>query len=271
MTDYLFNHKKLLRDKVLRKIKSHNKIILFLDYDGTLTPIKKIPSLAVLSNKKIYTLKNLMKNKFILPVIITGREYNDIKKILLLPGLIIASNHGFRITDGNSDWIHPRAKVLMPIMNKIYRKLLMKLKSIPGVLVENKKITITVHYRNTEEKFIHLIKNIVDETAKQYFSKLKITEGKKVYEIRPDILWDKGNAVSRIIKLNRKSNKNELNIYIGDDKTDEDAFRILDNNAIKVRVGYNRNTMADYYVKNTNEVQIFLKTILSIKQQEDKI
>ena len=270
MPQYLFNNKNGGCDKILNKIISCERIILFLDYDGTLVPIKKHPALAIISIKQIKILKNLIKSKNVFPILVSGREYSDIKRLVPIKNLIIASNHGFRITNGRENWIHPKVKALLPEIKKILRTLKSKLKSFPGAMVEDKKITITVHYRNAKISSVPAIKEIVEEIIKPASSKLKLTEGKKVFEIKPNIRWNKGEAVTRILKIERLRKKEAIIVFIGDDKTDEDAFERLDGRGITIRVGYSGDSSAKYFLKNTNEVRKFLETIESVNNIKDK-
>jgi len=267
---YLYNNKNGGWDKILNKIITCKRIVLFLDYDGTLVPIKKHPALAIISIKQINILKSLTKRFNVIPILVSGREYSNIKKLVPIKNLIIASNHGFRITNGRENWIHPKVKALVPEIKKILRTLKSKLKSFPGAMVEDKKITITVHYRNAKISSVPAIKEIVEEIIKPGSPKLKLTEGKKIFEIRPNIHWNKGEAVTRILKIERLRKKKGIIVYIGDDKTDEDAFKKLDGRGITIRVGYSGNSSAKYFVKSTNEVQKFLETIESVNNIKDK-
>ena len=263
---YLFGKNNIALNEVLQRINASYRIILFLDYDGTLVPMRKNPSRAIFSKSMTGLLQKLIDNNNLVIIIVTGRQYDDIKKLLPFKNIIIASDHGFRITNKKKDWIHPKVKPLQPLIKNIYQSLKIKLKSFRGVMVENKKIMITVHYRNAKDNLVPLMKKTIVETINMYQSKLKLTAGKKVFEVRPNINWNKGEAVLKIAKFPGFINKHILKIYIGDDTTDEDAFRKLKRRGITIKVGKNINTSANYFLNNISEVREFLEKIESVKK-----
>jgi len=135
---------------------------------------------------------------------------------------------------------------------------------LKSALVEDKKLTLTVHYRNVKNNLIRGLKKKVFDIVNDYKGKIRITTGKKIIEVKPDVNWNKGKAVLKILrKVNARDNKKNI-IYIGDDNTDEDVFRVLDKKAITIHVGNKRKSFAQYYVKNVRGVQKFLEWIDSI-------
>ncbi len=259
---YLFESRDNTGGRLIEKITSQRKIILFLDYDGTLVPIKKKPSLAVLSTSIRKLLKKLATHSNISVIIVTGRSFSDIKKLMGIKKITYVSNHGFQISGDKIKWIHPDAKRNIAILKKIFLLLNNALSSFPETLVEDKKLTLSVHFRNERNNHIQFVKKIVAATIQPFQENINKTAGKKVIEIRPNINWNKGKAVLKVLALlQHRKNKNSI-ICIGDDKTDEDAFRALRNKAITVHVGSKRNTKAYYYLQNTKQVKTFLETIL---------
>jgi trehalose 6-phosphate phosphatase len=255
---YLFD-KGIKISSILKTAK--NGIILFLDYDGTLVPIKRIPSLAVLPQDMFDLLDRLCRKSKIRLVIVTGREHSDIKNLLPVRNIMIVSNHGFRISDKSIKWIHPELKIILPSLKKIYGLLNIILKDISGILIENKKLTLSVHFRNVANSLVPGIRKIINEIVQKFPDKLILTKGKKVIEVRPNIDWNKGKAVLKVLDLIQNNINKKSIIYIGDDKTDEDAFGILKKCAVTIRVGSSKYSLANYYVKDTAEVQIFLNKI----------
>ena len=259
---YLFESTDYTEERLIEKIISQKKIILFLDYDGTLVPIKSKPSFAVLSASMHELLNKLAINSNISVIIVTGRSFSDIKKLMGIKKITYISNHGFQISGDKIKWIHPDAKCNISILKKIFLSLNNALKSFPETFVEDKILTLSVHFRNEKNNFIPFVKKIVAKSIQPFQENIIKTTGKKVIEIRPNINWNKGKAILKILALlQHRRNKNSI-IYIGDDKTDEDAFRALRNKAITVHVGSNRNTKAHYYLHNTNQVKTFLEMIL---------
>ena len=266
MPKYLFTIDKKFINELGNKIKLCNRIILFLDYDGTLVPIKKTPQLAVLPQSTLMILKHLTKNKRLKLVIVSGRSHSDLKRLIRISKITIISNHGFEISGNNIKWINPGIKKILPSLKMITKTLKKEFKNIEGTIIENKKLTITVHFRNVKPRSIFRIKKIVDAIVQEHSGELISTLGKKIIEVRPNIDWNKGHAVVKILTHFQKKKTNDVAIYIGDDKTDEDAFFYLNQNAITIRVGKSKNTLAKYHVKNTREVNMLLNEIIFQKK-----
>ena len=245
------------------KINRAKKIIFFLDYDGTLVPIQKKPSLARLDKNTRELLKRLSKKSWAKVFIISGRSLKDIKNLVGLKALYYIGNHGIELEGPGIRYINPKARRLRRAIQKSYIALKKNLR-VKGALIENKTYTLSLHYRLVSPARIPGLVKIFNETVKNIkkSKKVKITEGKKVFEIRPDAKWDKGAMTCWILK--KKSLKKYLPICIGDDKTDEDAFRILRNRGITILVSRKKKkTAAQYRLKSPKEVVRFLTVIAS--------
>jgi trehalose-phosphatase len=264
---YIYGNNNESWNDISDRLKLSKRIILFLDYDGTLVPIMEKPSLAILPPSMKKLLLNLNKAKDINVFIVTGRAYSSIKKVFNVKNISIASNHGFQITGKNKNWFHPEIKRFLPSLKKTKLLLLKKLSSIPLAYVEDKKITITVHYRNVEKRLIPLVKNTVEHVVVNYKEDLYTTLGKMIIEVRPKIKWNKGDAVLKIMKSLRVRNTTKTVIYIGDDKTDEDAFKALQQYATTIVVGRNHISKASFYLRDTDEVRKLLESIYSLKNE----
>ena len=260
---FLYGKNGEILTEIRKKILSRKKIILFSDYDGTLTPIVKVPSQAVLSVTMRKLLINLNHNAHGSFGIVTGREHEDINKLLGIKNVLIISNHGFRITDGKKTWIHPGVKRFETISKEIFIALEKALKNYKGVLVQNKKLSLTVNYRNMSGQTLPGIRKAVRHALKVYDGEIKITSGKKVIEARPNVDWDKGKAVLKILNTKGARYRQKSIIYMGDDLTDEDVFKALDRSSITIHVGKKKNSSARFFVKNTHDIQKFLEWIVS--------
>lgn len=228
------------------------KLVLFLDYDGTLTPIVKRPELARLRLATKKLLERLAKKVTV--CIISGRSLNDIKGLVKIQNIIYCGNHGLEIDYYGKVFIHPDAKKFKRRLDKILEILKEKLKNIPGILIEDKDVVLSVHYRNVRKEYIGKIKKVLDMPFGA-----KITYGKKVFEVRPPVEWDKGFCVKKIMSM---SGGRLLPIYIGDDTADEDAFRVIRQDGISIFVGRPKKSGAEYYLRNTKEVTRFLEQLL---------
>lgn len=263
---YLFGQRGTTWSRILSALYTRGAIALFLDYDGTLVPIRKKPSLAVLPKHIEQLLRRLSNHRRVSVTLVTGRSLASIKKVVSVNGLTIVANHGFQISYNKKSWIHPRAIAARPVLQEVYSNLENGLRSIPNVVVEDKQQTLTIHYRNVHSRRSTTLRRITKEVVAPHQGVVKVTAGKKVLEVRPDIEWGKGHGVRQVLK-SFKGKPKPLVIYIGDDKTDEDAFGLLQENAITIRVGRGRNTLARYYVRTPREVQKALEEIETVSNR----
>ncbi len=251
-----------IKEDLKRKIKNAKKIIFFLDYDGTLTPIRKIPSLARIGKKSKNLLEELSKRPTFKVFIISGRSLKDVKNLIGVKSVYYIGNHGIELAGPGLKYVNKNAKKLRAVIRKSYNELTRCVK-LKGVIVENKTYTLSVHYRllrlSRVAAFIKKFSRITEDLKKN--KKISITEGKKVFEVRPAVKWDKGEIVKWILKKNKKC----LPICIGDDITDEDAFRALGKRGINILVSVrSRKTNARYRLRSPGEVAGFLEWILTL-------
>ncbi|MGZ5398336.1 MAG: trehalose-phosphatase, partial [Mycobacterium sp.] len=127
---------------------------------------------------------------------------------------------------------------------------------------------VAAHFRRVSEGERHRIKEVVDEILAAHPDRLKVTPGKMVYEIQPKIDWDKGKAVLYLLEALDLDRDDVIPLYLGDDVTDEDAFRALQGIGIGIFVGRasdpevgGRTTAADYVLHTVEEVGRFLETL----------
>jgi len=256
--------KYLFDENINSLIKSKKRIFLFLDYDGTLTPIVKDPRAAHLDNDAKNLLKELSRNKNFVIAVISGRKLGDIKKRVGLNNLLYSGNHGIElyykgknILAKNLDYGSYK-KILMPAKEKLKRAL----RQIQGVVFEDKEIIFAVHYRKIAPEQAAKVKAIFKKATAPFLKsgKLKVSTGKRVMELRPNIACDKADSVDFFQKKLKKS-KGEQTIFIGDDLTDEDVFKRLKKPDIGIRVGRKSASKARYFLKTAQEVKKFLSYI----------
>lgn len=253
----------------IKELLNNKFILLLLDYDGTLTPIVATPSKAIIHKDTKELLKKLSRSSYCKTGIISGRKLEDIKNIVGLDGIIYAGNHGLEIEGPKIKFesqISPRLKSIICNIAINMRK---RLSGIKGALIEDKGLTLSIHYRLVGKKDVPAFEKIIFEVINPYIArdKIKVNSGKKVYEIKPPVKWDKGKAALRFLSRQQfiSGVKNVLPIYIGDDVTDEDVFKALKRKGLTVFVGKPGNSKADYYLKNTEEVTKFLRLILGLQ------
>ncbi|KAJ0260729.1 trehalose-phosphate phosphatase I [Hirschfeldia incana] len=258
------------------------QIVMFLDYDGTLSPIVDDPDRAFMSNKMRRTVKKLAK--CFPTAIVTGRCIDKVYNFVKLAELYYAGSHGMDIkgpTKGYSR--HKRVKQSLlyqpagdyhPMIDEVYGQLLEKTKSIPGVNVENNKFCASVHFRCVDEKKWSELVLQVRSVLKEYPT-LKLTQGRKVFEIRPMIEWDKGKALEFLLEsLGFGKSNNVFPIYIGDDRTDEDAFKMLRDKGEGCGIlvsKFPKDTVASYSLQDPSEVMSFLRRLVEWKQMQPRM
>lgn len=256
-----FKHLDGLKAQLIQK-----DVFVFLDYDGTLTPIVSSPDLAVLSEDMRTVVRRLAGHYKI--SIVSGRATDDVRKKVQIDGIFYAGSHGFEIVDpqGNVK-INEEAQKIRPIIDKVHAQLGEQLKGIKGALVEHVKYTISVHYRLVSDEDCPRVEQAVDAILKEY-NQLRKTSGKKVFEIRPKIDWHKGKAVEWILGVLGYKKDKTIVIYVGDDVTDEDAFGVLANKGFGILVAAQpRESKAQYMIKDTAQVKQVLKYLIQIKNQ----
>ena len=237
---------------------------VFLDYDGTLTPIVSRPEQAVLSDPMRAVLRALATK---LPVaILSGRDLDDVRQRVGIDAIVYAGSHGFDIA-GPRGLHRQMATEFLPNLDMAEKELHGVLDGIPGALVERKHFSIAAHYRNVNENFLPEVQRLMDATAARH-PELRRINGKKIYELLPDIDWDKGKAVLWLLAaLDLESRSHGIRaVYIGDDRTDEDAFLVLEpeQHGIGIIVTeHPRQSAARYMLTDSTEVELFLRSLIS--------
>jgi trehalose 6-phosphate phosphatase len=260
---YLFD----VWDEVAHRLKSAEHILLLSDYDGTLTPIVDKPELATIPKDIKKLLRKLAKDRRYTVGIISGRALADLKSKVDLDGIIYAGNHGLEIEGFGSSFLEPIAEEMRPFLHMLNQALSATLRGIKGVFVEDKGLTVSVHYRlvdDTDEgKVKDTFRNVTDTL--NVMGKIRITQGKKVYEIRPPGDWDKGKAITWLMAECKevRGKGGALPIYLGDDLTDEDGFKVIErSDGISIFVGEEGlQSVARYFLKSPEEVARFLKML----------
>ena len=244
---------------VASRLAAAPQVLLLSDYDGTLSPIVARPELAVLPPETRQALAGLAAHPRFRVGIVSGRGLSDLRERIDLPGIIYAGNHGLEILfpDGSSPEIsftHPQAANLRPVLQNAAGALQERLHRHQGVIVEDKGLTLSVHYRQASPKSIPEIQRAFDEVVSAAPPEdTRVTQGKMVLEVRPNIQWGKGQAIGKILET---AGRDALPIFFGDDLTDEDGFQMVqDANGIAVFVGPARQpTRAAYRVDSPGEV-----------------
>jgi trehalose-phosphatase len=246
----------------LRRRMAGKRLAVFLDYDGTLTPIVADHTRARLSAEMRAAIGTLAAQH---PVtIISGRDLAHLRELVGLDTVFYAGSHGFEIIGpAGSGERCERGAEFLPELDDAERVLRASLQHIEGHSVERKKYSIAVHYRGVAAGRVENLKAIVGNLVHER-RQLRMGLGKKVLEVRPELEWDKGRAVLWILRR-LGFEPDTVPLYIGDDITDEDAFHVLADRGLCIAVRHDetRPTAADFALGDTTEVQRFLEWLAS--------
>jgi len=239
-------------------------LVLFLDYDGTLTPIVSRPDLALCPSEVKRQLEKLRDLPQVYLAIISGRSLQDLRQKVGVPAIFYVGNHGLEVAypDGSHKKIFSSARARQ--LKRITQNLKKSLKEISGILFEEKGPILSVHYRNVSQRYFALISQVLEEELQQWRGRWKMSHGKMVLEIQPNVDFNKGKAVTEILRAFPFPGL--LPIYLGDDQTDEDAFRALKDQGLSVFIGPDGfPSEADYFLENPDEVHEFLSRIREVR------
>lgn len=269
----------LSRRQALTRRLAGKRIAVFLDYDGTLTRIVDKPEMAVLAPSMRAIVKALA-DRF--PVaIVSGRDRQDVHRLVGLDSLIYAGSHGLDIAGPVAGVAYDGCGEYREMLVEAGDRLRRQLTIVGGVLVECKRCSVAVHYRLVPEPERPGIMAAVDAVLAEQ-TELRATAGNMVIEIQPKVNWNKGKAVSWILRALNLETADVVPIFIGDDATDEDAFAAIDGRGIGVVVtgpaenrgggdavaGGGRATAAGYRIDGPEEVGVFLRFLAEMNGSE---
>ncbi len=252
----------LERAEEVRRQMAGKDAAVFLDYDGTLTPIVDHPDQAILADEARATIERLARHCTV--AIVSGRDLNDVRGHVGIDSIYYAGSHGFDLA-GPQGWRmeYEEGSAFLSALDQAEAALRKGMGSFPGAWAERKKFAIAVHYRQALEKDVPAIEQLVDRVTAAR-PELRKSGGKKVYELRPQIEWHKGKAVLWLLEALGLAEPEVLPFYIGDDVTDEDAFRALEERGIGIVVREGGGpTAARFALRNPAEVRRFLEMLAS--------
>lgn len=234
---------------------------VFLDFDGTLSPIVDDPEKAHVGDDERHIIGELAVR---FPVaVISGRSCHDIKKRLGLGDLVYAGSHGQEIEfrDG-SRFEHPDSVSHLGALDSAESALVAALAGVAGVSIERKPFAIAVHTRRAESEEDRTLAGAAARLVAADSEGLVLRRGKEVHELRPDNNWDKGTTIEHLLAQLPEAT---VPLFIGDDETDEDGFAVVhDLSGVAILVDKptsKRATTADYRLTNPGETLSFLASL----------
>jgi trehalose 6-phosphate phosphatase len=240
---------------------------VFLDYDGVLTPIVDRPDDALISDSMRDTVRALALR---CPVcVISGRDRATVQLLMGIDDLVVAGSHGFDIWSPlGGAGTHDAGSGFEGLMVDVADRLRAAVGSIAGAIVEQKRASVAVHYRLVAASSRAQIGAVIETLLAERPDQLKVTPGKMVYDLQPKIDWDKGRALLYLLEALGLDSPDTVTVYLGDDITDEDAFRVVRGRGAGIIVGrvddpemVGRTTAAEFVLESPTEVQHFLTTL----------
>ena len=249
----------------IKQILKGQRPAIFLDYDGSLTPIVAKPEDARLGNAAREAVRRLAAST---PVaVVSGRGRADVEALVGLPGITYAGSHGFDVRLFDGQLVEPMAvEGAETAITAAVEGLRQELGHIPGVIIEDKRFALAVHYRLVDPGKVPAIDASVERMA-IHFKELRRIQNKMVFELRPAAPWDKGKAVLWLLDEQLKLDRDQyMPLYVGDDETDRDAFRALKGRGLSFYVGPATEAGdADFVLQNTDAVVDFVEAIADLQ------
>ncbi|HTU48806.1 MAG TPA: trehalose-phosphatase [Bryobacteraceae bacterium] len=237
------------------RITEASHVGLFLDFDGTISRIVLVPKDAEVDSEIAGPLRALAERSDFTIAIVSGRALADLRERVGLKNAIYVGNHGLEIEAEDVRFREPEAEALRRELRCLVLQLKLALSETDGLEIEDKGLTLSVHFRRVTEELQDWVRSVTCSTVGRSRS-FACREGKMVLEVFPRVDWHKGRAVKWIAREVLPSSP--LLIYLGDDVTDEDAFAAIQE-GITIKVGGLSDTAAQYALPDVAAVGLFLK------------
>lgn len=247
------------REEIRGRIEAAEGVLLGLDFDGTLSALVDEHDEAVLDEDVRPALERLAERPGVALVFVSGRGLADLRDRVDLDGAVYAGNHGLELGRDGELAVHPDAEAGMERIDRICETLADRLADVDGVAIENKGVTATVHFRRVADAEVDGVVETVERVVAEVDG-VVVTEGNGIREIRPDVDWDKGDAMA---VLSEAAPDDRRAVYLGDDVTDEDAFEAIQPDGLGVHIGGEGSAVDDtgaaYRLDDQGEVAEFLE------------
>jgi trehalose 6-phosphate phosphatase len=238
-------------------IVAHQRLVLLLDFDGTLSPLAKTPAAARLPPRVRRLLLRLISLGGVRVAVISGRPVGYLRRTIRLRPVYYSGNHGLEIVGPRTSYCHPKAAGLRKQIHTWARSWQDSVARVPGAFLENKGVSLSLHYRRVLpchlSAFRALVRRLQMETADY---SIRWQRGKKVWEVLPAAAWDKGRAA----RMLTRRLKHFFPVIVGDDETDEDMFRAFQGKGLTITVGRIKSAAA-WRIPRQSDVPRFLEAL----------
>jgi trehalose 6-phosphate phosphatase len=259
MSQFLFDHLEELR----HDLAGAPHLLVAIDFDGTLVPLADRPEEVAIPPATYHILETLRKRRGVDLVIVSGRALADVQQYFALEGVYLVGNHGLEIAGSAGTFVEPTAIRLRDALAHLVADLRTRVGDIPGVIIEDKGLTASVHYRLVDPEVWPTVRQLVHGVLARSDHPFHLALGHCAYEIRPRVDWHKGDAVEQVRE--QLACPESQVIYLGDDQSDEEAFAALPQ-ALTIRVDNPGPTSARYYLHDPREVMQFLEWLTGLRR-----
>lgn len=250
------------REQLAARLGGVPRLLVATDFDGTLAPICPRPLDVAMPPGAKASLAALAEQPGVRVAVLSGRALAEVAGLVDLPKAVYAGNHGLEIKGGGIDWAHPHALACRPRLDAAAAFLEERLRGVEGALVEHKQLSLSLHHRLVADGDLPAVEAAALGCG-EVFPDLKRHGGKRVVEFRPDVAWNKGCALKRLLKgLGLPA---AAALYAGDDATDEDAFAALGGSGITLHVGENPATLARCRLRDPADYAEFLEWLRRLR------
>lgn len=241
---------------------SGGPVAVFLDFDGTLAPIVSDPEEAALPPETRDALRSLARR---CPVaVLSGRDLASVAEKVGLGQLYYAGSHGFDLR-GPDGFRERRGEDAAEALDAAEEELSRAARRVPGAAIERKRFGVALHVRRASPDRVPELRERAEAAAGRHPA-LELGRGKQVLELRPAADWDKGRALLRLLQEMVDDPEAARLLHVGDDVTDEDAFRAVAGRGVAVVVqgeGDDRLTRAAFSLEGPAAVRRFLRALAS--------
>lgn len=245
----------------IEQASTDHHLLLLLDFDGTLVDFNPDPEAVFLPAERRRLLLRIHERHDATVAIVSGRRLTDVReRAKLPPDNYHAGLHGLEIEGHGERFEHPQAGKAMGIVRELVDVLSRDFETMPGVLVEDKTLSIVLHFRAASPSDAARLPGLLARRARRYLDagELRIMPGNCMTELLPNIDWNKGHAVTWIRERVASSSKQPVAcVYVGDDVTDQDAFAVLGESGVAI-ASSDRVSGADFNLDGPPEVEALL-------------
>jgi trehalose 6-phosphate phosphatase len=250
--------------ELIRTARGNQPFLLLCDFDGTLCEFTADPAAARLSTARRTLLERIAADARTTVGLVSGRRLEDVRlrSGLASDRIFLAGFHGFEIEGRGERFTHPDIGNARAHAHGIAAALEPFVAPVPGAFIEDKGLSIVLHFREASPEDRTTVTSTFDRVVQREVSvgHVRVMRGACMLEVLPNIDWNKGNAVAWIRDRASGGGPPLFTVYIGDDVTDEDAFRAVDGHGLRIAAS-DRVTGADYVVDGPTAVEQILEEL----------